>query len=144
MTTTEPLKAEDVPELEGWVPLANAASRMKMSPNGLRKRVFDYNEFGGIKNVRRIVIGTNVIYLLRASQVDIAVEQELADREEYQNNRRPRIELRKAKKQQRQRIAAWAAENGFADKDNPAPLLGRLSKKLLDAYTEATGDALIE
>lgn len=138
----EPLSTSEVPDLEGWVPLADAAERMGLSTNGLRKRVFDYNEFG-VDNVRKIPQGTHAIYLLSRSSVDRAVNDETKDRQEYETIRLPKIELRKAKAEQRAEIVAWAEKSGYT-KQYPIPVMGRLTNKLLDAYVEATGKKLIE
>lgn len=138
----EPLSTSDVSVLEGWVPLADAAERMGLSTNGLRKRVFDYDEFG-VANVRKIPQGTHAIYLLSKSSVDQAVAEEKRDREEFESDRKPKIELRKAKAEQRTRIVEWAEKSGYT-KEYPIPVMGRLTNKLLDAYVEATGNKLIE
>ncbi len=139
----DPLRPSDVPILEGWVPLADAAERMKLSTNGLRKRVFDYNEFG-TENVRRIIQGTHAVYLLRGETVDAAVEDELADREEFHAVRQPRIEARKAKAKQRAEIVDWAKKSGYEKRHGPIPVMGRLTNKLLEAYVKDTGNKLIE
>lgn len=137
------MNTTDVKDLEGWVPLADAADMMKMSANGVRKRVFEYDEFPP-DDVRKVTIGNNVVYLLRLSKVQEAVAVELRERETFQTDRQPVILRRKAKQQQRKEILAWAKTSGFEKQHAPVPTMGRLSNALVAAWTEATGKQLIE
>ncbi len=134
----EQLSPEDVIRLEGWITIPEAAALMRLSPNGLRKRVFEYNEFGP-DNVRKIVVGANAIYLLRARAVVIAAAAEQYERTEFETSRGPAITRQKAKKQQRQEILDWAKQAGHAHK-----AMGRMPFALMDAYVTATGKKLIE
>lgn len=138
------LSLNDLSILEGWVTLSDAANRMKLSTNGLRKRIFEYGEIDA-EDLRIIPLGnTNSLILLRAETVERAVEAELREREDYQVIRRPVLDKKKAKQEQRRGIIAWAEKNGWSLPGYPQPIVGRLSTKLTDAYTKATGDELIK
>lgn len=131
---------EEVAELEDWVSITTAASRMFLSKNGMRRRVFDFEEF---REVRKLTLGDTCVYLLRRDEVDKAVEIELRDRAATEL-RVPIIEQRKLRQAQRARIIQWVAETGWGPDDGVlSSNKGQLPQALKEAYAAATQEEIL-
>jgi hypothetical protein len=143
--TTPKLDPDKVPTLEGWVTISDVSDQMKLSRNGVRKRVFGFGEFAPdgdqdpYDSIRKIMVGGQVIYLLRREEVDREVEKELRDREVFQTERAPEISFTKQRREQRRLIVVWGRENGYIGPELPENPVGRLTNKLIAAWSEATG-----
>jgi hypothetical protein len=61
---------DEVPELDGWVLMADLASSLKISRQGLHQRMFGTRPWARASEMRRLGSGTRLLYLVSEEAAD--------------------------------------------------------------------------